>query len=376
MTERRTEFTPILLFVIAIFAAFLVYDRVAGGQREAVTERQRDFETRTVAQVKQLDNQAEQQRQQADTALRAHELELKKLELEIKRAEADEAQAQLKRRELETVAAEKKRTDAVAELKEEAAERARLDAETAREEARREDARKKSAAVRAAQLERVDASRRLNELEWKKQTAQRAVIAWRNKLGAAEHSKEKAAIDLINAQNQANGHAAAAQPPQRGRSDPLAGLDGGGPDRAGDSNDANAGKRSSSGGGATVSWAYSQQEAVNAAQDQQAGSEKAIATYRAELQRAQAELTRLTTDYESALGAKQAADRRLSLVAPAPQQNRVFATYSMLDGRKLEALCVIEAGDDIWIKTGSGIQTIKRTDIEEITRAEDGAAEK
>jgi hypothetical protein len=357
--------------VIAVSAAFLVYDRLTYGQRAAVEERQREFETRTIAEVKHLDDQVGQERGHADAATRAHELELKKLELEIKRAEADQALAQLKQRELENTAAEKKRSDAATELAEQAAERTRMDAQTAREAAREQESHKKAAALRAARSERIDASRRLNDLEWKKQTAQRAVIAWKNKLEAAEHSKEKAAVDLANAQAQNSAHASPKQQDRR-RYDPLGGNDplDSGPGGTASATGNKTGRHNSGMSGPTVTWAFSNQEAT-AAQEQQADSEQAIATCRAALQKAQESLTRLTADYESALTAKEAADRRLALVAPAPQQNKVFATYTLLDGRKLEALCVIESGDDIWIKTGAGVQTLKRTDIEEIARADD-----
>ncbi len=363
MLERR-----ILILIIAILSAYIIYDRhTTTGQHEAIVERQRDFEVRTLAEVKKLDNKAAEVRIQNEADTRAHELELKKLELEIKRAEAEDAAALSKQKEIDVREAQKKRAD---ELAEQAAERGRMDAETAREENKRAEVRKHAADIRNATQERVEASRRLNDLAWKKQTAQRLVIAWRNKLQAAEHSREKSDLDLINAQAQPNGASSAAAP--RRRYDPLEGPDpslgqGGGGEMDGSSR----GQNRRSAAGPSVIFISSNREAVENAQAQQLGAAKAIDAAKAALAKAQEDLTRFTADYESALTAKQSADRRLAQLAPPQPQNRVFATYSMLDGRKLEAICVIESGDDIWVKTGSGIETIKRADVELVARADD-----
>ena len=313
MSERRYNIVSLLCVALLIAAALVIYDRFTRNQRDAVVERQLAIADRTAEEVIGLNHRAEQLREQLEAAeTRKLELEIKRLELEIKRADADRETALARQKEIDAGEADKKRA---ADKAGQAEETARMDAESRREQEKRDSVHQKAAAIKSALHDRADAARKLNDLAWRKQAAQRAVIAWKNKLEGARNSKTRSQNELANAQ---------ATPSNRA--------------------------------------------AVESAQTQIAGADKALAEAEAALKKAQDEFDAVSNDYDSAQTSLQNADQRLSLVAPAPDKSRIYATYALTDGRRLDALCVIESGEDIWIRTSTGVKSFKRSDVEEVTK--------
>jgi chromosome segregation ATPase len=345
--ERRINFVTLLCVALLIAAALVIYDKYTRTQRDTFTARQQAIADRSSEEVIGLNERAEKLREQIEAqTLKQQELELKRLELEIKRAEADREQALLRQKELDARETEKKRA---AEKADQAEELARMDAESKREQDKRDSAHQKAAAIKSALNERTDAARKLNELAWKKQTAQRAMIIWKNRLDAARNSKARAQLDLGNAQTASR---SAGNP---GVSRPLPGqLD------QGPANAAN--------GSGSMTAPNTTREAVDSAQAQLGGADKAIAEAETSLKKAQDEFEAISKEYDSAQTALQNADRRLSLVAPAPDKSKIYATYALTDGRRVDALCVIESGDDIWVRTSTGMESFKRSEVEEVTK--------
>jgi len=347
MSERSSDFARLFVFAILLAAALFIYDRYTLSRNTAlVVEKQHEIHEiaqATSAELKVLTEKTEQQRIQSEDANRKHELELKRLELEIKRAEADTAVALVKQKEIDAQQVEKKRE---ADLAEQTAELKLREAETQKERDKIEEKRKAAQAVSQAKNERASATRRFNDLAARRQAAQGLLIIWKNKLEAARHAKEKAQGDLAAAQINS-----AARVQQQV---------------------ANNANNNNSVGDSTAnthsgSITFSNNDVQNA-QGQLAAAAKAEAEAAASIPKAQQEFDALDLDYASAKTEKENADLHVATMAPPVDRNKVFATYTLNDGRKLPALCVIESGDDIWIKTADGVELIKRSEIEEVSK--------
>ena len=334
MSQRQIDLIKLLCVGLLIIGAFMGYDRFVDSQRLLMPDRPPMADENPGSEVIQLSARAEPQSSSAVAAVQKQELELelKRLELEIKRAEADRAAAQVRIKEIEATQADKQRE---ADKAEQTAELARMNAETKHEEDKREQTRRETAAVKSALQERAESAGRLNSVSLRKDAAQRAVIIWKNRIAAARNAKARAQNDLANSQA---GQSAPGGVVQRGER---------------------------SGTGVMV---FDHGVDVSAVEQQAAAAGRSETEAVAALAKAQAELDAVNAEYESALTSKQNADRRLAAVAPPRDKNKVVASYGLTDGRKLDALCVIESGDDVWIKTSSGIVLIKRGDIEEVVK--------
>jgi hypothetical protein len=99
------------------------------------------------------------------------------------------------------------------------------------------------------------------------------------------------------------------------------------------------------------------------AKDKIAAANKDIQEAQQELMKAEQALAAIAGEVASAESAKKTADANAPV---APKTKKVIGIYVLNDGTTLEALSVMEAGDDYIIKTEAGMKTVKKTDVKDI----------
>jgi hypothetical protein len=191
----------------------------------------------------------------------------------------------------------------------------------------RQKTREDERASREARVAQTEAAKTYYDALSRKETAQRAMIAWKNKLNGAIKDRDRAILDQSAAQ----------------------------------------GEVTTSRVGPTLVTIDTRGNIQDATQ-RRTQADKEISEAQTALAKAEHDFAEASRAYESAQMTKQNADRTARLKIPEKPAPKFTATYTLKDGRTLTAVAVIATEDEYWIKSQDGIEAVRKDDVTEILK--------